>query len=146
MTGFILHHQVHFPLLFHKPRSPILGIKGGTLGFYLRNFQTKLRWWQPTSQVRCASQLFPDYVRQQDRKTIHISVFASDLLHAEGILEAHMQDQVSPSWIQFLHTGDCQLRAILRRWKLHEIIFIFDAILATFSEICLKTTCSILGP
>ena len=66
MTGFILHHQVHFPLLFHKPRSPILGITGQTLGSYLRNFQTKLRWWQPTSQVRCTSQLFPDYVRQQD--------------------------------------------------------------------------------
>ena len=117
MTGFILHHQVNFPP-FHKPRSPILGIKGRTLGSYLYNFRTKLRWWQPTSQVHCACQLFPDYVRQQDRKTVHISVFASDLLHAEDILQAHMQDQVSPSWTQFLHTNTVSFEQFLRRWKL----------------------------
>ena len=98
LEDFIVHHQVSF-LPFQKLKIPFVSIRGRTLGSYLYNFRQHLRWWHPSDRPTCTCHPLP---KMSTSETPHASIFAADIPGISSAFAAHMEDQVSPSWKNFM--------------------------------------------
>ena len=131
LLNFTFHHSINFPP-FHKVRAPFVRIKNRTLGQTFFNFRKVLKWWTPEQQPLCTCHLFPLHIRQRERKTEHISVFAQECFPDEAFLHQHMAEEISPSWRHFFHHNTYQFEQWLHRWKLsHSLIQYWQAFILT---------------
>lgn len=116
LLGFTFFHQHSFPPL-HKVRAPIVVVKGHTLQQLCFDFRHRLKFWHPDHVPDCQCTKFPAHVQQRQRPTTHISCFASDF-GSDSLFEAHMSDEVLPTFEEFLHHNTLQFERFLSRWKL----------------------------
>ena len=118
LGDFIVHHQVSF-LPFHKLKIPFVSIRVRTLGSYLYNFRQHLRWWHPSDRPTCTCHLLP---KMNTSQTPHVSIFAADIPGISSAFAAHMEDQVSPSWKNFMDQNSSSFEQFFERWKLPVIV------------------------
>lgn len=117
VLNFTFHHAINFPP-FHKVRAPFVRIKSKSLGRYMYNFRSHLTWWTPDTTGQCCCHLFPEHIQTAKRQTMHITAFASDCFPNVPILQAHMGDELMPTWNMFFYKNTEQFERWLKQWKL----------------------------
>ena len=69
-------------------------------------------------QANVAATYFPKHIQAAERQTTHITAFASDCFPNVPILQAHMGEELLPTWNMFFCQNTEQFERWLKQWKL----------------------------